>query len=138
MNYMDFTNDDCMNMFTEGQKLRARNLFISGGARESILSSKGLSEPTNFSEPAEVTDPQWMEPKLYPNPAKGIITLDLEYDTRWIGYNVRITDISGRLIMQRTISSGKEQIDVSKLNPGMYMIWAKSREDKFQIKFIKQ
>ena len=37
MNYMDYTNDDCMNMFSQGQKERMRALFASGGARESIL-----------------------------------------------------------------------------------------------------
>ncbi|WP_340064360.1 zinc metalloprotease [Ascidiimonas aurantiaca] len=37
MNYMDYVNDDCMYMFSEGQKVRMRALFASGGARESIL-----------------------------------------------------------------------------------------------------
>ena len=37
MNYMDYTNDDCMNMFSNGQKSRMRALFAAGGARESML-----------------------------------------------------------------------------------------------------
>lgn len=36
MNYMDYTNDACMNMFSVGQKLRMRALFAAGGARESM------------------------------------------------------------------------------------------------------
>lgn len=36
MNYMDYTDDACMNMFSEGQKTRMRALFASGGARAAL------------------------------------------------------------------------------------------------------
>ncbi|WNB18466.1 T9SS type A sorting domain-containing protein [Marivirga arenosa] len=36
MNYMDYVDDDCMNMFTEGQKLRSQALFETGGFRENL------------------------------------------------------------------------------------------------------
>ena len=38
-NYMDYSDDACMNLFTQGQKDRMRVLFDPGGARESILNS---------------------------------------------------------------------------------------------------
>ncbi len=39
MNYMDFVNDNCYNLFTNGQKLRARALFAVGGPREQQLNN---------------------------------------------------------------------------------------------------
>lgn len=44
-NYMDYSDDACMNLFTVGQKDRMRVLFESGGARESLLNSIGCQPP---------------------------------------------------------------------------------------------
>ena len=43
MNYMDYTDDACMNMFSIGQKDRMKSLFASGGERESLTFSAGCS-----------------------------------------------------------------------------------------------
>ncbi|MDP3946732.1 MAG: zinc metalloprotease [Lutibacter sp.] len=37
MNYMDYTDDACMNMFTNGQNDRMRTIFAAGGSRESLV-----------------------------------------------------------------------------------------------------
>jgi hypothetical protein len=65
MNFMDFTDDICMNMFTKGQRKRARILFESGGPRNSILHSKGLD--TSTAQPLQLPDfyPKWLSAQVY-------------------------------------------------------------------------
>ncbi|MFN5712154.1 MAG: M43 family zinc metalloprotease [Bacteroidota bacterium] len=45
MNYMDYVDDACMYMFTNGQKARLQALFATGGSRASLLSSNGCGAP---------------------------------------------------------------------------------------------
>ncbi len=45
MNYMDYVNDNCMIMFTHGQKARMRATFEPGGPRNAILNSNRCHPP---------------------------------------------------------------------------------------------
>jgi hypothetical protein len=57
---------------------------------------------------------------LYPNPAHGIITiqLDAESSTKLL----TIYDVTGRIVYQKTLHSQKEDIDLSHLNYGVYEV----------------
>jgi hypothetical protein len=133
MNYMDFTNDACMNLFTEGQKQRMLALFKSGGPRNLLLSSTGLNKPwvTESPVPAATTF------KLYPNPTKGEIVLDFQFAPDWIGKTVSVVNINCAVISKFTITSRIQQVDVSSLAPGMYFIQGENGSQKLRDKFIR-
>lgn len=139
MNYMDFTSDVCLNMFTQGQKARMRALFEPGGPRAGILTSKGLQPPLIMDIPLpEENDPTWLKPNLYPNPASSAMTLDLSYDQRWVGKTIFVSNLQGQNVMNLTVTSKILRIDISRLQAGVYFLAAKKDDgESMKLKFIK-
>ncbi len=138
MNFMDITTDNCVNMFTQGQKNKMRALFNAGGTRNSLLTSNAFLLPQVQLIPVETEDPKWLEARMYPNPASNELFFDLSYDQRWIGKNIFVTNLAGQSIMNVTITSKIMRIDISGLKPGIFFLAAK-KDDGMSIKqkFIK-
>ncbi|MEO6613167.1 MAG: T9SS type A sorting domain-containing protein, partial [Chitinophagaceae bacterium] len=66
------------------------------------------------------------------------LQLDLSYDPRWMGKTIFISNIQGQSIMNVTITSKIQHIDISKFKPGMYFLAAKKDDgESIKQKFIK-
>ncbi len=137
MNYMDFTSDACMNLFTQGQAERMMTLFQAGGPRNSFLISKGLNEP--WLEEALVAEilPANNTLTIYPNPAINELTINFANDDNWIGKEMRLVSINGSVLQKIIITSNLQKVNISMLQPGMYVLQAENGEKNMKEKFVK-
>jgi Pregnancy-associated plasma protein-A/Secretion system C-terminal sorting domain len=151
MNFMDFTNDASMMMFTNGQVKRMRDLFNAGGIRETIRFSKALGEPWNNSPVAAnnsgtntgtVTQPAPLvviaAVKLYPNPAVDKITLSATNENSIAGKTYAVYAADGRAVSTGTISSNVFNLNISSMHRGIYFISIGETADKQVLRFVKQ
>lgn len=137
-NYMDFTNDACMNLFTLGQKARMQAAFQAGGPRFSLISSAGLDKPLYQAAPLPDEDPRWLTFKMYPNPVTSSLFVDFSYDVRWVGKTIFVTNIMGQRFKNVMISSKIQEINVGDLKPGIYFLAAKNDQGvSMKMKFVK-
>lgn len=79
-NFMDYSNDQCMNLFTEGQKNRMRALFNTGGFRASILRSPGLGQV--YEEPEKNPTKEDQPGPEQENPCASPTQLKASFDNR--------------------------------------------------------
>ncbi|TYP99879.1 putative secreted protein (Por secretion system target) [Tenacibaculum adriaticum] len=54
-NYMDYSDDTCMNLFTVGQKARMRTVLEAGGSRRSLALSDKFGTPCDLAAPASLS-----------------------------------------------------------------------------------
>lgn len=75
--------------------------------------------------------------QLYPNPASDILTLDLSGAMEYNGYS--IIDASGKVLVQKELNPGQntEQINVSTLSNGFYILKLKGDNVSTIKRFIK-
>lgn len=124
-NFMDFTDDACLNLFTHGQRNKMRQLFQPGGARYALLSSNALTG-TPITEPVRIVE----EPvvvasnavKVYPNPAITTITIEGTEAAELVGKTVTIRNHLGQLVLQKKITKGNAPLHIQHLREGMYFV----------------
>lgn len=127
MNYMDYTDDRCMFMFTTGQSGRM-NATISG-TRASLLSSSGCAAPI-VEDQQETNDNISLSPDKFvlnqnhPNPFNP--TTSISFNLPAAGQvSLKVFDISGKEVaglVDNYLEAGRHSInfDASTLSSGVY------------------
>lgn len=74
---------------------------------------------------------------LFPNPATDQITLSKNPFSTSNSFHIRITDLSGHIVRYNSISVASSTLDISDLNPGMYLLYLSDKNTIQQFKFKK-
>ncbi len=119
MNYLDYSDDASMSMFTVDQVAVMRGYFNAGQFRASILTSNGCATPNGI---AEINAATYID--LYPNPANNIVNINFRLPTATV-LTVTAFDMLGKKLMTSEVHKTGEQninLDVSSLQAGLYML----------------
>jgi hypothetical protein len=139
MDYMDFTDDIGMHMFTYGQRDRMRTLFAAGGFRNPILSSNALtvgSVSVSQQNPVTTIEGVTQALSVYPNPARGPVSVNLS-DASSMGSVLEVYSQTGKRLMSVRITALSFQMDLSSLPGGIYFIHVNGAQQKSMAKLVK-
>jgi hypothetical protein len=136
MNFMDFSDDACMKMFTIGQSQRMLRIFEYGGIRNPILSSKALGEPYNFTPPP-MPDISSSAIKIYPNPVSETLHFQTGSEIHLGGKHYVIISADGRAVTTGVISPDQNRLSVQNLMPGIYFLRIGNGKEFPRISFLK-
>lgn len=114
-NYMDYSHDSCMNMFSLGQKARIMSFLYTDSARFALFSSPGGCNGVGIGESPSFG--QYFT--VYPNPTDGIV--NVSYFGTWNPeMTIEVMDITGKVVATYNVTSYSYQLDMSMLAAGVY------------------
>ncbi|MDQ6755433.1 MAG: zinc-dependent metalloprotease, partial [Bacteroidota bacterium] len=140
MNFMDFTDDACMFMFTTGQKAKMRSMFAIGGSKNSFLNSTVCDSSSSVQRGAAFVDSSASKLmiSLYPNPASKFINIESKNPNDLVGKIITIYNSFGAEITSQMMFLQKNTISINQLPVGMYYLKVGEGKEVKTIKFIKK
>ena len=102
------------------------------GVKDSLQISISIqsTDISSFTKPAKLK-----QIKVYPNPSSDFIQVggDIEFPS-----NIRIYNMTGRMIREEMLESGDQQVDVSGLQEGLFIIRMNGKSSMRTASFIKK
>jgi hypothetical protein len=117
-NYMDYSSDACMTMFTQGQKARMWG-FLNTDRAALQTSPAGCNVPSLVKE--NKVD---LKTNIYPNPSSGVFNLDVLSKTEE-NINIEVYNVFGQLEHKSTLNDLKTtayQLNLTGLSKGVYLL----------------
>lgn len=139
MNFMDFTDDACMYMFTQGQAIKMRSMFARGGARNSFLNSIVCDSNALQRGPLPLDSSKTKTIiSIYPNPASKYIIIESKNTDDLIGKIIKICNAYGGIVLSQLLHTQKTNIAIQHLPSGIYFIKTEDGSMQKTIRFIKE
>ena len=137
MNYMDFSDDACMNLFTQGQKTKMRSLFALGGLRNSFLNSPACDSSNVEAAPLPAPVDSGLKITIYPNPFNNAVHIAANQDKDIVGKVLKLYSITGKLYLAQTIQSANTILNVNNLTSGVYILKIQGKNEEHVYKLVK-
>lgn len=108
-NYMDWSHDVCMNIFTNDQISRMHTVLENSVRRKSLLTSPALNDPVTGISDDEISP----SAEVYPNPASDRVYIAL--NDKICRENIQVTayDLSGKIVFRKKFTCSAEmQVEI--------------------------
>lgn len=117
-NYMDYSADECMNMFSAGQSTRIWAFLNTDSLRNSLFTSGGCMPATGVHNGA-LSEHAF---HVYPNPSSGYFRV--EWPDNLGSLQIQIVDQVGRIVQNiiPAVNDTQLVLDLDKTSPGVYFV----------------
>jgi hypothetical protein len=122
MNYMDYTDDSHMNMFTKGQSVRM-SAVLNNPPYNALVNSNGCIPPNNVGIEDVLLNNSL---NIYPNPASQTISIEFILQDDYSGsievYNTVGQSVLTERLYKMNSGNNKYSLDIASLQRGLYFV----------------
>lgn len=147
MNYMDFTNDACMSLFTQGQVNKMRSLFAKNNYKSSFLSAPACNYTGPVEGPAKgpvviippvVSVDNEIEVNIYPNPAGDYININVKAEGLLAANSfAELYNANGKKVYNVSLTQNTSRLNIQQLVAGIYYLNVNTGKIKKRLKIVK-
>jgi Pregnancy-associated plasma protein-A/Secretion system C-terminal sorting domain len=131
-NYMDYSDDKCLVMFTLGQKIRMQAV-MANCVRRASLNSSNVCTAVGIQENAYD-----VQMNIWPNPTNDELSIEVSL-IEVQDYMISIVNTLGQSIKEDEViqsNIGKLRVNLSGVNPGLYFVVLKSKSGSVVKRFV--